>query len=99
MQRQVIERKNLRHEDQYDFLLRIDQEIGVKNAAPGIAADAGNFGRFAGGRDNTETIAELVAVIRERRREVADLVARHFGDRLSFEQASSVEFTAIGEHL
>src|SRR5262245_57381925 len=99
MQRQVIERKNLRREDQYDLLFWIDQKIGVKNAAPRVAANAGDFGRLAGGRDNTEPVAELVAVIRERRREATDLVARHFSDCLDFEQASSAELTTIGEHL
>ena len=87
---EVVPGEKLGHADGDQLLVGIDDEVGVENAAPGIAADGGDFGWFAGGSDDAEAKAELVAVIGESGGKIADLVGGHLGDGFGAEQALTI---------
>jgi hypothetical protein len=87
---EVIPWEKLGHEDGDQVLVGIDDEVSVEHAAPGIAANARDFGGLAGGSGDAETKAELVAVIGEGWGKIADLVCGHLGDRFRPEQALTI---------
>src|SRR5690349_5177832 len=99
MQREVIPRKDLSHADGDELFLGIDEEVGVEDTAPGVAADGGDFGRLARGCGDTEAETELVAVVGEGTGEGTDLVGRHLGDGFGLQQAVAIELATVKKHL
>lgn len=87
MQGEMVPREDLGHADGHELFIGIDKEIGVEDAAPGVTADVGNFGGFAGRGGNAKAETEFVAVVLKCALQLADLVARHLGDGFTFQEA------------